>query len=138
MKNTASFGGILALLLIFSMAAAGCKNGASPTEEGSVPPPPEGSLPIFIGFFTGGSVAIEGDDGVNKIYKAGTPNSLTLTSSGYETVKWYVDAETSPTAEANSITISAADYDAGVHAVSFTGFAGGDFFSSVITFSVYP
>jgi hypothetical protein len=102
-----------------------------------VPPPDTEKLAITIGF-NYGAITINGSNGANIIYKAGTrsPNSLALSAAGYTEVNWYVDGSNSPAGTGNSITLNASNYSAKAHTITFTGKRDGNVYSQDITFTV--
>jgi hypothetical protein len=98
---------------------------------------PPGQAVITIGF-NYGDITITGSDGINVMYKsaARTPNSITLSATGYTGVKWYIDGDSVPAGSENSITLSAADYSAKAHSITFTGTIGGALYSQELPFTV--
>jgi uncharacterized repeat protein (TIGR02543 family) len=97
---------------------------------------PAGGRIITIGF-NYGAIAITGDNGTNEIYKASAaPNSVTLSAADYEDVQWYVDGGVFPAGTGDSITLSASDYSAKSHSITFTGKKDGKLYSQVIPFTV--
>ncbi|MDR2404175.1 MAG: InlB B-repeat-containing protein [Spirochaetaceae bacterium] len=95
-----------------------------------------GNKTIDIGF-NYGDISISGSDGTNVIYKASAaPNSVTLSAADYEDVQWYVDGGVFPAGTGDSITLSASDYSAKTHSITFTGKKYGKLYSQVIPFTV--
>ncbi|GHV80900.1 hypothetical protein AGMMS49944_26910 [Spirochaetia bacterium] len=98
-----------------------------------------GSLTITIETING-TVSVSGSDGVNSISKSGAgskPTSLTLTTSGYNSIKWYVDGAVVTGQTGNSITLNASAYMVGWnHSVTFTGFKDGIAYSKELPFTV--
>jgi hypothetical protein len=88
------------------------------------------SLDITIGY-NNGTITISGSEGTNTISRTGadgTPTSLTLSASGYTGITWYVNGENKGTDE--SLVLDAADYEAKIHSVTFTGWQNGSYLSS--------
>jgi uncharacterized repeat protein (TIGR02543 family) len=101
------------------------------------PPQPLGTKTIIIDF-NYNDIRIEGDNGSNIIYQTSAyPKSVTLKAmNDYTDVKWYVDGDGNPVGTGNSITLTASDYSAKRHSVTFTGKNGGNLYSQIITFTV--
>jgi uncharacterized repeat protein (TIGR02543 family) len=105
---------------------------------GPVEAPPSGATNITIGFDYG-DITVGGSDGTNLIYKTTTtPNSITLTVTGYTDVQWYSGGNpvAPPEGNADSITLNAGDYAAGEYSITFTGKRGSVLFSKLIPFTV--
>jgi hypothetical protein len=81
---------------------------------------------------TGQTVTV--NPSVTTIYKTGTPNSLTITASGYTGYQWKVDGVSK--GNAASITINAADYPLGVHRATVIASDGSGYYSEEVTFTV--
>jgi hypothetical protein len=95
-----------------------------------------GSLDISIGSDYG-EITITGSDGTNTISKNGTPQTLTLSASGYTGVVWYVDGNAEGIADSGSgIAINAGEYRTGSHTITFTGKRGNVPYSRAIPFTV--
>jgi hypothetical protein len=97
------------------------------------------SLTINIGF-NFGAITITGSDGNNVISRGADmskPTSLVLSATGYTSVQWYADGNTTtPVGSGNSITLTAAAYDIRNHSVTFTGVKNGIPYSQLIPFKV--
>jgi hypothetical protein len=120
-----------------TVSRAGNTGTVSSPAVGPVTPVLPGSAEITIGF-NYGEITITGSDGANIIYKSTgrSPNSITLSASGYTGVNWYIDGNGTAAGSENSITLNAGDYSAKTHSITFTGTTGGALYSRELPFTV--
>ncbi|WP_010259281.1 putative Ig domain-containing protein [Treponema primitia] len=107
---------------------------------GAVSIPVPADLTITVGVDQG-VVTIGRSDGAETpivLSKGGTPNTLTLSATGFTDSTWLLDGDTAtPIGTEGSITINASGYAVKKHSITFTGWKGATFYTSdPIDFSV--
>jgi uncharacterized repeat protein (TIGR02543 family) len=95
------------------------------------------SQPITLSLLDYGEIVITGSNGENIISKSGAdenPASLSLSASGFTSVRWYVDSVSHSTN--NALYIAASDYGKWEHSITFVGYRDTIPYSREITFRV--
>jgi hypothetical protein len=91
------------------------------------------SLSVTLGFGYD-AITVTGSDGVNTIVKPS--GSLALSVTGFSDIAWYLDGNETSLGGDNPVTLSAGDYTAGPHVITFEGVKDGLLYAKEVPFAV--